>query len=194
MLLASGSVTTLIFIIYETWYCKGPFLRLYLLNSSPTAAITFLCTFIHGFILFTLIFYLPLYYQAVKGIETMQSGLAMFSSTVPFLPASVLAGFVVQRTGRYKWIVFGGWVLTLVVSFFMFLDANTVTPVWIVLNIVVGLGLGILLTGTTVAVQATSRAIGQSSSFAVSMLHFFRFFGAVSELDTPFNYAHTNPR
>lgn len=177
---SSGTVLGLAFVGFESFYARNPIVRLYLCNKSTTA-ITFLCAYLHGFILWSILFYLPLYYQAVKGFDSIHSGISILCVALPLVLMSLLTSVLISRTRRYKWFNFIGWAITTIgVSLFMLLDANTATPAWICLDVVVGIGLGVLFSGTAISTHATSRELSQSSSFAVTMLHFFRLLGGVS--------------
>lgn len=179
-LISAGSVSGLAFIILEAFYHKSPLLRLYLCNRATTS-IVFLNNFLFGYILFSLLFYLPIYYQAVKSFSPTRSGIAILPETLTIGFVSLLVGVLVNQTGRYKWSTFTGWaVITIGISLFMLLDEETSPGIWISLNIGVGIGLGILFSGITISIQATSVSLGQSSVFSISMLHFFRFYGGVS--------------
>ena len=79
-------------------------------------------------------------------------------------------------SGRYRWAIWGGWVLTtLGCGLLYLLDVNTTTPAWIFLNLVVGLGTGMLFPSMMFAIQASST--NADLAFAVAMFSFFRAFG-----------------
>src|SRR5690606_16382294 len=69
---------------------------------------TFLVTnavgFIVGFAMFGSITFLPLYLQVVKGISPTESGLSLLPMMAGILGASVVAGQVMSRTGRFRWL------------------------------------------------------------------------------------------
>jgi len=79
-------------------------------------------------------------------------------------------------TGRYRWAIWAGWILTtLGCGLLYLLDVDTRTAAWIFLNLVVGLGTGMLFPSMQFAIQASSS--NADLAFAVSMFTFFRSFG-----------------
>lgn len=127
-------------------------------------------------ILWCLLYYLPLYYEAVKGESPILSGVSLFPQTFTVAPAAVIVGILVSKTGRYRWAVWTGWVLTTLGTGLLYLlDVNTPTASWIFLNLVSGLGTGMLFAGMAFAIQAS--ATNKDLAFAVAMFSFFRAFG-----------------
>jgi MFS family permease len=89
---------------------------------------------------------------------------------------SVLAGFVITKTGTYKWIIWVGWALsTLGMGLTILLDVNTSISAWIFINIVPGIGFGILFPAVQFQVQAATT--NEDMAFAVGLFAFFRTFG-----------------
>lgn len=178
--LVVGSVVLIIFITYEIYAASKPFLRLDLFKN-VTAAVSFLGVYLHGSILWTLLYYLPLYYQAAKGFSSTKAGLAVFPETLTIAPASLIVGILVSRTGRFRWSVLVGWVLTVIgTGLLCLLNPNTTTPAWIGINIVVGLGTGMLFSGMAFSIQAAAVALKHDAAVAISMFTFFRSLGSVN--------------
>ncbi|KUJ13746.1 putative MFS transporter [Mollisia scopiformis] len=176
-LLSTSLLGTIIFVVYESLTSRVPFLCVALFKNI-TAAVTFLGTFLHGFILWSLLFYLPLYYQAIKSANPTQSGLAVLPETLSIAPVSLIVGILVSRTGRFKWSILCGWFFTtLGTGLLLLLDISTTTPVWIGINIIVGIGTGMLFSGMAFSIQAAATAFGQDSAFAIAMFTFFRSLG-----------------
>lgn len=96
--------------------------------------------------------------------------------TLTVAPASVVCGIIVSITGRYRWAVWSGWFLTtLGMGLLILLDVNTKTVAWIFINLVAGLGTGLLFPAMAFAIQASSD--NANMAFAVAMFSFFRAFG-----------------
>ena len=163
------------FILYEEYLAPEPLIPLTIFKNR-TAAVNYLGTLIHGMILWSLLYYLPLYYEAVKGESPILSGVSLFPQTFTVAPASVIVGILVSLTGRYRWAIWSGWVLTVAGTGLLFLlDVHTSTIAWIFLNLVSGLGTGMLFAGMAFAIQASST--NRDLAFAVAMFSFFRAFG-----------------
>lgn len=123
-----------------------------------------------------MLYYLPLYYEAVKGQTPILAGVSLFPETFTVSPAALVTGIIVSKTGRYRWATWSGWVLTTAGTGILFLlDVNTPTVGWVFLNLVSGLGLGMLFTSMAQAIQAS--VANRDIAFAVAMFCFFRAFG-----------------
>jgi hypothetical protein len=151
-----------------------------------------------------MLYYLPLYYEAVKGYSPIISGVAVvspssthqkpppftgkryplltskkklqFPQTFTVAPMAMIIGFAVAITGYYRWALWTGWVFTVVgTGLLILLDVHTSTPAWIFLNLVPGAGTGILFSAMAYSIQASSPPKDQA--FAASLYSFFRAFG-----------------
>jgi MFS family permease len=131
---------------------------------------------IHGLILWCLLYYMPLYYEAVKGYSPIISGVALFPDTFTVAPLAVVTGILITVTGRYRWAVWSGWALTVLgTGLLVLLKVDTTIPAWIFLTMVSGLGLGILFPSMQFSLQAATS--NKDMGFAVAMFSFFRTFG-----------------
>lgn len=170
-----GIVGLASFVLYEEYVAPEPLIRLTVFKNR-TAAVNYIGTVIHGMVLWCLLYYEPLYYETVKGYTPIISGVAIFPETFTVAPISVLAGFLVTLTGRYRWALWSGWVLTTFgVGILYLLDVNTTVVSWIFLNLTCGIGMGLLFPSMAFAIQASST--NKDLAFAVAMFSFFRAFG-----------------
>ncbi|GME22365.1 putative mfs multidrug transporter [Neofusicoccum parvum] len=168
-------VALIAFIIYEDRWASNPLIQTRVFKNR-TAASTFAQTVLHGLVLWSELYYMPLYYQAVKGYTAILSGVALFPQTFTVAPAAMVVGFAIAYTGRYRWALWSGWFLTTFgLGLLIYLDVDTPIVSWIFLNLVSGIGTGILFPSMSMAVQAASSAEDQSS--AVTMFAFLRALG-----------------
>lgn len=122
------------------------------------------------------LYYLPLYYEAVREYSPIISGVALFPQTFTVAPCAVVVGILITITGKYRWAVWMGWVLsTIGMGLMCIIKRDTSIPGWIFLNIVPGLGLGALFPSLGYAVQAS--ADPSNLAIAVAMFSFFRALG-----------------
>lgn len=132
--------------------------------------------FVLGFCMFAAIVYIPLYLQIVKGSPPAESGLLMVPMMVGFIAASLLAGRLISRFGRYKWLPVSGAAATLV-GLALLSGLRAETPLWHspVYLVVIGLGLGLAMQPLVLAVQSAAdpRDVGAGTSAAT----FFRSLG-----------------
>ena len=91
-------------------------------------------------------------------------------------PASIAVGIAISVTGYYRWALWSGWVLTTLGMGLLYLqDVHTPTVSWIFLNLVPGLGTGILFAGMGIAIPAAADPVDMAH--AVAFFSFFRAFG-----------------
>ncbi|OCL11843.1 MFS general substrate transporter [Glonium stellatum] len=165
----------LAFFIHQERFAAEPLIRTEVLKSR-TAAATYFATVIHGVVLWSLLYYMPLYYEAVKGFSPILAGVALFPQTFTVAPAAIVVGATIAITGRYRWAIWAGWALTtLGMGVLVDLKVATSTVQWIFMNLVAGLGTGILFPSMAIAVQASATSANQA--YAASMFSFLRAFG-----------------
>jgi MFS family permease len=91
-------------------------------------------------------------------------------------PGAAVTGQIVAKTGRYRWGVWIGWVLTtLGLGIMTLLDIDTKPQQWIFIILVTGTGAGILFTAIMFAIQAASDE--KDVAYAIAMFSFFRAMG-----------------
>lgn len=86
------------------------------------------------------------------------SAIALLPETVCLSLSSVVVGILTGMLKRYRWALWGGWVLTTVGSGLLYiLDTNTTAIQCIFLNIPFGIGIGMLFTAEILAIQAATK-------------------------------------
>ena len=173
--LVLGACGIVIFVFYENYCPREPLVRLAVFKQR-TAMVNYFGTLIHGIVLWCLLYYMPLYYEAVKGYTPVVVGVAVFPETFTVAPASVIVGIAVSKSGRFRWAIWSGWFLTVLgMGLLYILSPGTSIPAWIFLNLVPGLGMGLLFSSMTCAIQA---GVDQNDvAFAAATMTFMRAFG-----------------
>ena len=164
-----------VFVIYELYVAKTPMIPLRI-ASTPTAAVNYIGTLVHGMILWCVLYYLPFYYEAVKDYSPTISGVAAFPETFTIAPMAIVVGVAIGITGRFRWAIWSGWSLTVLgMGLLYLLGPKTSIPAFVFLNLVPGLGLGSLFACMNLATQAaaTEKHVG----FAAAMYIFMRSLG-----------------
>lgn len=173
MCASAGGLVLLYF--YEERVALNPIIRTSIFKNRNAAA-AYVCVVIHGMVVVGSLYYLPLYYEAVKGLSPILSGVALFPETFTVAPGAFIVGTVISKTGHYRWAVWSGWsITTLGLGLLYLLDVNTSTVEWIFLNLVVGVGLGFNYSALGVTLQAATSEEDMTS--AVAMFTFFRLLG-----------------
>jgi MFS family permease len=118
----------------------------------------------------------PLYYEAVKGYRPIIAGVALFPATFTVAPMAIVTGQAITRTNSYRWTIYLGWAIaTLGMGLTILLDVKTTIVQFVFINLVPGIGLGILFPALQFQLQAASS--NKDMAFAVAMFTFFRSFG-----------------
>ena len=163
------------FYFYEEYLAPEPIVRMIVFKNRNAAAAYF-DTVLHSLIVLALVYYLPLYYEGVKGFNTVLTGVAVFPETFTVAPAAVIVGTVITKVGTFRWAVWSGWAITVCgLGLLYLLDVNTTTVQWIFLNLVPGIGTGFLYPALQFSVQSATSDENMAS--AVAMYSFFRAFG-----------------
>jgi EmrB/QacA subfamily drug resistance transporter len=132
--------------------------------------------FIVGCAMFGAIVFLPLFLQIVTGASATNSGLLVLPLMLGIIVASVSAGRIITRTGRYKvFPVVGMLLMTGGLLLLSLMDAHTTRTTTSLFMVVVGLGLGMTMQILVLAVQnSVDRGDLGTATSAVS---FFRSMG-----------------
>lgn len=169
------AVGMIVFVVHQEYLTKHPLIRTSVFKNR-SAAILYTATVVHGIILWSLLYYLPLYFQAVRGMKPIMTGIAMFPWTFTVAPASVVTGIMIAKTGKYRSANQAGWFFTtLGMGLLLVMKSNTPTVAWVFLHLVGGVGTGVLFPAMALAIQASATAKDQA--YAANMFSFFRHVG-----------------
>ena len=173
-LAVAGVVFTVLFLLAERRAVE-PVIPLPLFANRVFAAASAI-GFVVGFAMFGALTFLPLFFQDVKGISAIQSGVRLFPLMGGLLVASIGSGLLVSRWGRYKVFPVVGTALMTIGLYLMSL-IGVATGAWAMAAymVVFGLGLGLILQVLTVAVQ--NAVPYEELGTATSGVTFFRMIG-----------------
>lgn len=174
--LCLGAAGIVGFVLWEI-NTKGPkLIPMSIFRNFSTTALYF-CSFIHGLLLFSIVYYMPEWFQAVKGYSPLMSGVAALPQNATCVPCAVAVGVIVGKTGRYRWAIWLGWATTtLGMGLLIYLRVQTSIPAWIFLTIVSGIGIGLLFPSIALAVQASTPP--EEAATASTLVIWFRVFGS----------------
>ncbi|OJJ61486.1 hypothetical protein ASPSYDRAFT_148280 [Aspergillus sydowii CBS 593.65] len=170
-----GVVGLIVFSVYEYRFATDPIIPPAIFQNR-TASVSFAGSFLQGLVLWCLLYYQPLYYEAVKGYSPIMAGVALFPATFTVAPSAAVVGILVTKFGHYRWAIWTGWTLsTFGLGLLCYMDVDTSIPAFIFINIVPGIGLGLLFPSIGFAIQAS--ATNETLAIAVGMFSFFRAMG-----------------
>ena len=152
-----------------------PLVPLFLFKNR-TFAVSAVLLLLTGAGMFGALTMIPLYLQGVIGVSARTSGTLMTPMMIAIPISAGLAGWLMTRTGRYKYLLIAG-ILVMVAGLFSFatVDADTGRGQAIPRMIVITLGLGITLPLLNVVVQ--NAVPFQVVGVATASVQFFRQIG-----------------
>ncbi|KZT60146.1 iron permease [Calocera cornea HHB12733] len=169
-----GIIGIIFFFVYEAKWASEPTIPFDLL-SNRTSAAGYLTTFFHSVVATTVIFYMPIFFQACFGATPIQAGVDTFGLAFTIAPAAVVGGVSAVLAKRYvpqNWI---GWVIiTIGTGILSLLRADTPTAKWVGFEILLGVGLGIVWTSVKFPILAPLPVSRNAS--AMSLFTFSRTF------------------
>ncbi|ORZ26744.1 major facilitator superfamily domain-containing protein, partial [Lobosporangium transversale] len=177
-LLIIGIVIGAIFIFHEARYAKKPIIPLRLFGT-PSLAVTYLQVFIQGFIFLGLLFFLPLYFQAVHGSSAVKSGIDLLPYAIVGAFAAIVVGLLMSRWGTYKEFIVAGWIVGCI-SAGLLITFDEYTSRGKVIGILLLQGISMGMTVNTLLLGVHAQLINKSDlALSTSLWTFLRTFGGV---------------
>lgn len=172
------------FYLFETSpWCAEPMVPKHLFSNRTSAAALYL-TWVHALFSFWIIYFMPVYFQAVLVKGPTRSGVLLLPTVVTIVPGGLISGLILTKFGRYRPLHFIGFaMMTLGVGLFIILDHKSGLALYVVFQIIAGLGSGLALTTLLPATQAALSEKDTASSTAV--WSFIRSFGTVWGVSVP---------
>jgi EmrB/QacA subfamily drug resistance transporter len=124
--------------------------------SNRTAVTGYVLVFVSCMLLEWIVYYLPYYFQTLKGSSPLSSSAQVLAFNVFLVPSAAINGGIMQKTGKYRilhWIGFG--FLALGTGLFSTMDASTSTVKWVFWQLFASYGLGCLIMSTLPAIQSS---------------------------------------
>src|SRR4051794_1377099 len=174
--LVVGAVFCLVAFVYAEQRAAEPILPLRLFRENVFSVSSTL-SFIVGFALLGTMTFLPTFLQYCEGVSATMSGVRMLPMVAGLIVASVGAGTMVSRTGKYRiYPVAGSIVMAVGMVLLARLDEHSSTLTTSLSMLVLGVGIGLSMQVLTIIVQNTVdyRDLG----VATSGVTFFRTIGS----------------
>lgn len=135
----------------------------------PTRIGAYTSAFFHAIGYMGLNYYLPIYFQAVKGQNASQSGVSMLPIVLMFGIVSTGAGYLITATKRYQELIWGSFVLATVgCGLLIMLNETTPTDVVVVLLLVAGIGVAPNFNSLLIPIHASLDDTFDNSAIAMS--------------------------
>ena len=157
--------------------CKEPsFPRKIVSNRTSAAALGL--TFIHAIVTYWTYYFLPIYFQAVKGQSPMNSGIDTLPTFAGGLLCALIGGVLLSKIGRYKPLHFAA-SIPMIIAFGLFsiMNADTHAAAWAWFQLICAAGSGLMSGILLPAVQAPLDETYVATS--TGLWSFARYFGCI---------------
>ncbi|KAG0300816.1 hypothetical protein BGZ98_008844 [Dissophora globulifera] len=168
--------TVIVFLYVEKHHAHHPIVPPYLWKNH-NVAVLFCINIFMGMTFWSLLFYLPIYFQIVEHETATAAGLTMIPIEAGIFVSSNIFGILVSKFGKFKpFILIGTTIATIGVGLCLILVDASSKAVQVVVLFVCGFGLGPLFPCLIVAIQAS---VERKDLATVSALNgFFRMTGS----------------
>jgi EmrB/QacA subfamily drug resistance transporter len=147
-----GTLAAILFLLQERRAAE-PILPLRLFRES-VFAVSSSIGFILGLALFGALAFMPVYFQVVNGASATSSGLRLVPMMAGIIVTSVLAGRRISATGRYRrYPIAGTAIMTVGIVLLTQLDTQTPMLEASAFLLIMGIGVGMVMPVTVLAVQ-----------------------------------------
>jgi MFS family permease len=100
------------------------------------------------------VYYLPVWFQAIKGVEPVQSGIRLLPLVMAFSIAAIMGGFINQKIGYYTALaILGSCIMSIGAGLLTTLHVDTSNGKWIGYQILCGFGMGLCFQTPNLATQ-----------------------------------------
>ncbi|KAF3003881.1 hypothetical protein E8E14_007868 [Neopestalotiopsis sp. 37M] len=148
------------------------------LFGNRTASAVFAMTFFNSALLYWILFFLPVFFQAVQAASPARSGVLLLPAIVVGVPGAAVAVILLAKFGRYKPLhLIGFGIFTLGAGLFVMFDKDTPLAEVVVFEMIAAGGSGFVLNTLLPAVQGTLEEKDQAATTAA--WSFVRSFGAI---------------
>nr|POF15251.1 mfs-type transporter [Quercus suber] len=141
-LLVFGILLCFVFVLIEWKFAKYPIIPLRIFKYRSNSAALF-SVFFHGLSFIGPFYYLPLFFQSVRGATPLLSGVYILPIALGLGVAAMGTGAFIGITGLYRPPIYFGWLLMILgYGLFIDLDQNSNWAKLIMFQIIAGVGTG----------------------------------------------------
>jgi hypothetical protein len=110
--------------------------------------------FFSGSAMLVVVYYVPIWFQAVLGVSAVGSGIRTLPLVLPLVGGSVWGGAITFKTGYYTLpMIVGSFILTVGAGLLTTWSVNTKQAEWIGYQVIFGFGLGLGMQQGNMAIQ-----------------------------------------
>jgi hypothetical protein len=176
-----GSVVLGVFAIYErkAKHLDETGVLPYRVFGNATAVASIVTGLIHGLLMYTVLLYLPLFFQAVFLEAPVRAAISILPACCLNVAACIAAPIIIETTRRYRVLLWFAWALSvLMLGLWCRVGRESSRAELYVLQSIMGIGVGVVFTGTQSPMQASVRRV-DDTGLAIGLLVSSRLFGAL---------------
>ncbi|KAL8966523.1 MAG: hypothetical protein Q9197_005931, partial [Variospora fuerteventurae] len=169
----------ILFVLVEQRFAAEPFAPSRIIWDRSLVA-CYLCNFFSFAGYLSVIFYIPLFFQAVDGLTATQASVRLLPTIIAGVCGSLIGGLLMQKTGRYYWLTVIAYSMLFVGVLIMMLFSD------LIMNSTYGIAVGLVVGGFGNGIGTTSSLIGLISNaaqadqaVATACSYLFRTMGSV---------------
>lgn len=176
--LIGAGLIIIVFVVFEWWMNERALLpRRILKQRTITIMVTYMI--FNAGLFFSLLYYLPIYFQSIKGTTAANSGVRNLPLILGVALFSIVSGGIITTTGHYvEMMVLGGILTTVGAGTVYTLNIGSPSSHWIGYQALAGIGLGLTFQIPIIVGQGTAKPEDVSSVTAI-ILFFQCISGAV---------------
>ncbi|ORX96546.1 major facilitator superfamily domain-containing protein [Clohesyomyces aquaticus] len=175
-----GGALLLGFFLNEWKFARLPMFPLRLFNN-PALAAMLIQSFLIGTVFYSLLYYLPIYYQSARDMSLLTSAALLIPIVIPQAIASALSGQYISRVGWYREVIWLGYALwTIGACLNLIFTRNLHIAAIVVILVIEGTGVGLVFQPTLVAAQAHYSK--EDRAVVISARNFIRALGGSAGL------------
>lgn len=172
-----GAVFLLVFAIYESKPADPVFP--YRIFNNRTAVVTLIGAAAHGAVLYSILLYTPLFFQAVMLETSFKSAVSVLPSSTCIVAFSIFGVISVELLRQYRWgVIANGLLMTLGVGLWALWRNNSSRALLYGLQVIAAIGVGTLFTLLNIPMTASVQQ-ADDMGVAAGILVSFRLFGAL---------------
>ena len=127
--------------------------------------------------LFVIIYYIPEWFQVIKGASPIKSGVMNIALFVPQIIGSIVAGTMITKLGYTNpWILAGCIFSSIAAGLYSTFQPDSGHAAWIGFQVLNGLGVGFSMETPLTAAQTVLSS--EEAGIGISLVTFFQFFGS----------------
>ncbi|KAI9297056.1 MFS general substrate transporter [Neoconidiobolus thromboides FSU 785] len=170
-------VFLIIFVYVEVKVAKEPIVPGRILNRNTISA--YITSFFIGALLMVSIYYLPIYYQVVKGQNATNAGLELLPLLLGAVACNFVTGAITTKTGKYRFLsIIAGAIQVIGASLFGALFRVDLTRAEeIIYALINGIGVGLCYQNNVMVAQAASTT--EDIALSTSMVYFSNLLGGL---------------